>query len=124
MGYYILACDENENEIAYLRVYPGGIVMSRELGYDWFKLIDANECDGGVSGLGIEKNIKLVKLQKAVEKLKKYDIKEKLTEFNPSSLQSLNELWSSQKREFLNFMSACINWCTSNKKSKILIGFY
>ncbi|GAH99790.1 unnamed protein product, partial [marine sediment metagenome] len=44
-----------------------------QLGYDWFKLIDANECDGGVSGLAIEKNIKLVKLQNAVEKLKKYD---------------------------------------------------
>jgi len=124
MGYYISAYDENENEIAYLRIYSGGIVMTRELGYDWFKLIDASECDGGVSGLAIEKNIKLVKLQKAVEKLKTHDIKKKLAQINQNSSKSLHDEWSSQKREFLRFMSECINWCTSNKKNKILIGFY
>ena len=40
----------------------GTFGMIQEQGYDWFKLIDATECDGGVSGLGIEKKIKLVKL--------------------------------------------------------------
>jgi len=124
MGYYISAYDKKENEIAILRVYPGGIVMTREIGYDWFKLIDASECDGGVSGLAIEKNIKLVKLQNAVEKLTKYDIKEKFTELNPSSLQDLKELWISQKTEFIRFMNVCINWCISNNKKKIKFGFY
>ncbi|MHA1986543.1 MAG: hypothetical protein ACW98D_07890 [Promethearchaeota archaeon] len=124
MGYYISAYDGNEDEIAYLRIYPGGILMTRELGYDWFELLDASECDGGISGLGIEKNIKLDKLQKAVNKLKNSNIKVKLIEFNPSSLQDLQDLWVSQKTEFLRFMNVCIDWCISNQKKSIKFGFY
>lgn len=124
MGYYISAYDKDENEIAILRVFPGGIVMTREVGYDWFKLINASECDAGVSGSAIEKNIKLVELQNAVEILTNYGIKEKLTEFNPNSLRSLQELWISQKTEFIRFMNICIKWCISNNKKKIKVGFY
>ena len=124
MGYYICAYDENEKEFAYLRVITGGFIITRELGYDWFDLIDAMECDGGVSGMGIEKKIELATLQKAMEKLKTHNIKEELTQINPDFVSSMREDYNSQKREFFNFMSICINWCTSNKKSKVLIGFY
>ena len=74
--------------------------------------------------MGIDMKIKLVKLQKAVLKLKDYNIKERLSEFNPSSLQDLQDLWVSQKTEFLRFMNVCINWCISNKKKMIKFGFY
>ncbi len=124
MGYYISAYDENEKEIAILKVIVGGFIITRELGYDWFNLIGAKECDGGVSGMGIEKKIKLATLQKAMEKLKTHNIKEELTQINPDFVSSMQEDYNSQKREFINFMSMCITWCTSNKKDKILIGFY
>jgi len=124
MGYYICAYDDNEKEIAYLRVIIGGFIITRELGYDWFDLIDAKECDGGVSGTAIEKKIKLVKLQKTVEKLENHNITEKLTQINPVSAPSMQEDFNSQKGELLDFMRKCINWCILNKKSEILIGFY
>ena len=124
MGYYISAYDESEKEIAILKVIVGGFIITRELGYDWFDLIGAKECDGGVSGMGIEKKIKLATLQKAMEKLKTHNIKEELTQINPNMVSSMREEYNTQKREFINFMSICINWCTSNKKSEILIGFY
>jgi len=124
MGYYISAYDESEKEIAILKVIVGGFIITRELGYDWFDLIGAKECDGGVSGMGIEKKIKLATLQKAMEKLKTHNIKEELTQINPNMVSSMREEYNTQKREFINFMSICINWCTSNKKSEIFIGFY
>ena len=34
-------------------------------GYDWFALINASDCDGVVSGLGVEKYIQLVDLKRA-----------------------------------------------------------
>lgn len=124
LGYDIYAYNENEKEIAYMRVHAGGFLIIRDLGYDWFKLIDAKECDGGISGLSIEKKIKLDKLLKAMEKLKTHDIKGNLAQFNPDSLHIISNDWRSYKRKLRRFMRDCINWCLLNKKSEILIGFY
>ena len=102
----------------------GTFRMIHEQGYDWFKLIDATECDGGVSWLGIEKKIKLVKLLKAMRKLKTHDTKGKLAQASPLSGYYYIDKWSSRKRYLRRFMRKCINWCVLNKKSEILIGFY
>jgi hypothetical protein len=122
--YDIIAYDENGKEIAHMRAFIGAFRMIWEQGYDWFKLIDATECDGGVSGLGIEKKIKLVKLLKAMRKLKTHDTKGKLAQVRPLSHSYTRDEWSSRKRKLRKFMRECINWCILNKKSEILIGFY
>lgn len=61
MGFDIYAIEnvlwESGDEIAYHRAYMGAFRMMREQGYDWFNLIDAEECNGGVSGNGTEKFI-------------------------------------------------------------------
>ena len=122
--YHIVAYDESGKEILTMTAAIGTFRMIQEQGYDWFKLIDATECDGGVSGLGIEKKIKLVKLLKAIRKLKTHDTNGKLAQASPLSGYYYIDKWSSQKRYLRRFMRKCINWCILNKKSEILIGFY
>lgn len=122
--YDIMGYDENGKEIAHMRAHIGAFRMISEQGYDWFKLIDATECDGGVSGLGIEKKIKLVRLLRAMRKLKIHDAKGKLAQVRPLSGYYYIDKWSSRKRKLRRFMRKCINWCILNKKSEILIGFY
>lgn len=107
-----------------MNAYKEAIMIARELGYDWFKLIDAKECDGGICGMGIDKKIRLVELRQAMEKLKTHDIKEKVDQIALYSSSEIYDKWSPQKRNFQIFMRECINWCILNKKSEILIGFY
>ena len=119
MGFDIFARD-GEEEVVYLRAYMGAFRMCEEQGYDWFELIDAQECNGGVSGTGEEKQIKLSDLRKALKVLESH---------NPSGLAS--SLWNEEKRDewthrkpiLKEFMEKCIAWCEKNKKESILIEF-
>jgi hypothetical protein len=116
MGFDIYAIDEEGNEVAYLRAYMGAFRMCREQGYDWFKLIDAEECDGGVSGTGESKRISLRNLEKALEVLKEHDPKGKL------SGEGRDE-WSYRKPLLKGFMDKCVEYCLKNDKKSILIKF-
>ena len=124
MTYDITAYDENGLKIAYLRMGMGRFRQISEQGYDWFKLIDAWGCDGGVSGMGVDREIKLVKLMNAMDKLKNHDTKGRFAQASVLSGKFIYDIWSSKKRFIRRFMRKCINWCILNKKSKILIGFY
>ncbi|MHA1193596.1 MAG: hypothetical protein ACTSP9_15135 [Promethearchaeota archaeon] len=124
MAYDITAYDENGKKIVHLRFGIGTFRKICEQGYDWFKLINAWECDGGVSGMGVEKQIKLVKLLKAMKKLKTHDTKGRLAQYSPLLGNFIYDTWGSKKRILRKFMRKCINWCILNKRSEILIGFY
>jgi len=121
--YSISAFDDHRKEVAHFSVAMGAFRRISEQGYNWFKLIDATECDGGVSGMGIEKKIKLVKLLKAMKKLKAHKAKGKWIKLSDGTSLYLNA-WSTRKRVLRRFMRKCINWCILNRKSEILMGFY
>ena len=124
LAYDITAYDENGKEVAYMRLGKGRFREISEQGYDWFELINAWGCDGGVSGMGIDMKIKLVKLLKAMERLKTHNTKGRLAQPLPLSGNFIYDTWSSKKKILRRFMRKCINWCILNKKSEILIGFY
>ncbi|MFX0148837.1 MAG: hypothetical protein ACFE8E_13950 [Candidatus Hodarchaeota archaeon] len=121
--YSITAFDDKGKEIANMSLAVGAFIRISEQGYNWFKLIDAIECNGGISGLGIEKKIKLVNLLKAMKKLKAHHTKGKWIKL-PDGRSLYLDYWSTQKRVLRRFMRKCINWCILNNKSDILIGFY
>ncbi|MHA1757473.1 MAG: hypothetical protein ACTSVV_11925 [Promethearchaeota archaeon] len=73
MGYDITAFDEKKNVIAYLEAPANVFEKIKYNGYDWFELINATECDGIVSGLGVEKLIKLKDLEHAFNVLNTLD---------------------------------------------------
>ena len=93
-----------------------------EQGYDWFKLIDASDCDGGVSGNGNEKQISLSNLKNALKVLLKH---------KPNCLANggwkgeidLRDEFSYRKPILKEFMEECIKWCEDNKEDSILIYF-
>lgn len=116
MGFDIWAYDEKRHEVAYLRSYMGGFRMTAEQGYDWFKLIDASECDAGVSGNGDEKYISLDKLINALNVLEKHDPRGKL------SSEGRDE-WTYRKPQLKEFMEKCIDWIKKNNKEEIIIYF-
>ena len=116
MGYDIYALDDKENEIAYLRAYMGAFRMCREQGYDWFKLIDAEDQDGEVSGRGGTKKIKLTNLQNAMKALLKHNTRGVLTEEG-------RDKWSHRKPLLQEFMQKCIDYCKNNNKKTIRILF-
>ena len=125
--YSISAYDDKGKEIAHMSVAMGTFRRIREHGYDWFKLIVASECDGGVSGMGVDKKIKLYYLLKAMKKLKSHHVERELVKFHDGTKDGtwvLVDNWTGRKRQLRKFMRKCINWCILNKKSEILIGFY
>lgn len=117
LGFDIDVYDQDGKEIAYLRAYMGAFRMCREQGYDWFKLIDAEECDGGVSGTGDSKPILLKNLERAMAELERHDTKGKL------SSEERDE-WTYRKPLLKEFMQKCIEYCVKNNKKSILIAFH
>ena len=123
MGFDIFAyaIDKRRNnrddlkEVAYHRAYMGGFRMMREQGYDWFMLIDALECDAGVSGNGTGKIIKLIDLKVALRILKNFEVER-------MSSEDRDEI-TDRSPELIDFMKKCIRWCEKNKKEGILIYF-
>lgn len=73
MGYMIYSLDVDGNHVSELDVPMGTFRMLKQQMYDWFKLIDARECDGDMSGRGVIKRIELEKLREALESLKVHD---------------------------------------------------
>ena len=121
MGYDISAFDSEGREMANLNTYMGAFRMCREQGYDWFKLIDAEDEDCGVSGCGGQKEILLSNLRQAMKVLEEHDTQGKLTDDRDGTFR--NE-WEHRKPLLKEFMGKCIAWCEQNKKDRILIGFY
>lgn len=117
MGFDITAYDDDDDqEVAYYRTYMGGFRMMKEQGYDWFDLIDAYDCYGGVSGNGKDKQISVLKLRNALNILKSFKV-DKL------SSEGRDEI-SESKEYLIEFMEKCIKWCEDNdKKTSILIYF-
>jgi hypothetical protein len=64
MGYDIAAYD-GETYVASMEAPAYAFEKIKHNGYDWFFLIDAIECDGQVSGLGLEKKIKYKRIKHA-----------------------------------------------------------
>jgi len=113
---------KKSDEVAYHRAYMGGFRMMREQGYDWFKLLDAYDCYGGVSGNGTAKIIKLTFLKNALKVL---------LEHKPTNLANVSPVgddvgrdeFSDRKPRLKEFMEKCIRFCEKNKKQGILIYF-
>ena len=113
---------DNLEEVSYHRAYMGGFRMMREQGYDWFELIDAYDCYGGVSGNGIAKVIFIEKLKNALNVLENH---------KPTCLVNngfgdevdLRDEFNDRKPRIREFMKDCIKWCEKNKTEGILIYF-
>ena len=117
MGYDIWAGDywntaNKDNEI-YLRKGMGGFRRLALEGCDWFSLIDAMECDGGVSGNGTSKFISKENIEKTISLTKT---------FKPDTSDGYYEFENS-KDVLLEFMEKCINWCNKNDMESIPISF-
>ncbi|NMC05712.1 MAG: hypothetical protein GYA24_10895 [Candidatus Lokiarchaeota archaeon] len=88
-------------------------------GYDWFGTLEARDADGLFSGTGIEKEIKLRNLEKALKDLKRVEedvrvmLKEQYGSYPFARVEPI-------VREFTE---KCIAWCKKNKKDSIVIDF-
>lgn len=112
MGFDLYIYDDKYQELGYFRSYMGGFRMVREeVGYDWFDLIDAYDCYGGVSGNGQDKMIKLKDLEKARKDLLKI------------SSVGTHE-WAYRKPLLDKFMRIAIKYCRDNKLEEVKFGFY
>ena len=111
MGFEIHALDAG----ASLYAYMGAFRMCEEQGYDWFSLINANDCNGGVSGMGKGKLIKLKDFENALSVL----INHKPIR---SSIEGRDE-WKHRKPLLREFMERCIKWCKKNKRNSIYVFF-
>ncbi len=114
MGFDITAMDETGNEVADHRVYMGGFRMMYEQGYNWFELIDAMDCYGGVSGTGESKLIMKRDLIKARDILK---------DFKVTKLSEDRDEISDRRESLCEFMQKCIDWCEKEQKDSIMIEF-
>lgn len=113
MGYDIWAGDKdtyNTDDEIYFRISMGGFRVIAEEGYDWFKLIGAEECDGGVSGTGEDKKIGIRKIEKACASL--------ITHLIDGCYEA-----DAIEYDLLAFMEKCIKWCEKNNKRRIPIHF-
>lgn len=115
MGFDIYARDTDGDEVAYLRVHISGFRITREHGFDWFKLIKAEEHNCGVSGCGTSKLVKKADLIEALNVLE-------LHKPNPDT-QTYLESWKYRKPVLKRFMDSCINYCTEHKRKTIRIKF-
>lgn len=112
---------KKKDEISYHRAHMGGFRMMSEQGYDWFDLIRANDCYGGVSGNGNAKKIKLSDLRNALKVL----LEHKPTNLANSGFDNEQDRdeFSDRKPRLKEFMEKCIKWCEENKKEDVLIYF-
>lgn len=122
MGFDITAEDLKGKEVAYHRAYMGGFRMMAEQGYDWFTLIDANECYAGVSGNGDTKKIQLKDLKYALEILLRH-IPIGLANNGLGDEKDLRDEFNDRKPRLKEFMDKCIKWCKKNNQDKISINF-
>ena len=120
MGFDITAYDNKGNEIADLHAYMGAFRMLSEQGYDWFTLIDAIDCNCGVSGCGRSSPISLVNLKNAMQKLDTHDTKGKLA---CNSANDYRDEFTYRKPMLKEFMQKCIDWCEKNNRKSIRIFF-
>ncbi|MEX2681334.1 MAG: hypothetical protein Q6373_007020 [Candidatus Sigynarchaeota archaeon] len=144
MGFDIMALDDAGNDIAYLRASNRTFRMLSEQGYDWFGLLDANDCYGGVSGTGESMMISLDNLNRAMAALHTHDTKGRLGSVDPLRSPVIGEqlraitgqepepstaednfvdVFTQFKPELERFMKACIDWCVSRSKIEIEILF-
>jgi hypothetical protein len=107
---------EKDDIVATMITYMSAFRFLREQGYDWFKLIDAQECDGGVSGLHIGKYILLEDIRHALDMAKNHDPLGKLTKDGTDE-------WTKRKPKLTAFMEKCIEWCVSTDRDRIYIFF-
>ena len=120
MGFDITAMDLEGEDVAYHREYMGGFRMMAEQGYDWFTLINAQECYAGVSGNGETKKIKLEDLKYALKILLRH-IPIGLAS-NYTGEKDRDE-FNDRKPRLKGFMEKCIDWCEKNKQEEISIYF-
>lgn len=119
MGFDIFAVDKEGKVIAYHRAYMGGFRMMHEQGYDWFSLIDALDCYGGVSGNGNSKKISLINLEKALDVLLHHDTKGELADNHNEE----RDEFTYRKPIIKEFMEDCISWIKQNNETGIKIQF-
>lgn len=112
-----------KDEVAYHRAYMGGFRMMREQGYDWFDLINAYECYGGVSGTGEAKMINLSDLRNALKVLLKHKPTNLANNSFDNEKPEYRDEFNDRKPRLKDFMEKCIKWCEENNKEEILIYF-
>ncbi|MFX0102218.1 MAG: hypothetical protein ACFFCS_21815 [Candidatus Hodarchaeota archaeon] len=139
--------DDRGNEISGFNAPMATFRMLWQQGYDWFRLIDARECDADYSGRGVEKGIKMENLEKALEELTKHDPGGRLARIPfdmstqpqlPDDLAAFSDMYTTVRRgtvhEFEDtfrkykeplqeFMEDCIAWGNSTNNDEITIVF-
>ncbi|WP_411953560.1 hypothetical protein ACKXGF_09795 [Alkalibacillus sp. S2W] len=76
MGHDIYGVNQSQQQIAYARFH-----MFNDSAHDLYQLLDAKECDGGVSGIGAKKTFSKQQIEQALSQLQK-----RLDRFNHQSI--------------------------------------
>jgi hypothetical protein len=107
MGYDITAYSLDQKNITYMEAPANAFEKLKLLGYDWFSLIHAPECDGIVSGLGDEKEIEIAHIQNALKVLiaKEEEVKSKVnsTLVDPMGIAKIMEQSIQQHQKLTPF---------------------
>lgn len=112
MGYDIgLVNDEN----ICIHTYMGAFRMLSEQGYNWFKLIDAEKYDSGISGTGETGSISVDKIKNALDVLKKIKC-------DRLSSEGRDE-FTYRKPILIKFMKSCLDYAKKNNLETIDIYF-
>ena len=128
MGYDISGCG------AEISAPMGTFERIARQGYDWFALIGAKQFDGGGSGTGESAMISKMKLQQALEKLRKH--RPKAPDTSPTNIDRMvagpftrisyggpPNPFEHYKPVLDEFMTACIAWCDKNNAAEAEIFF-
>lgn len=103
----MVAHNKSEEEIGYLRFTMGD--LNAFLLYD---LLDANDCNGGVSGLGKSRTIFLEQIEKAVQTYN--------SNWEHQTHDESNEFIMWQHHEIINFLEKCLEAATKEDSVEVV----
>ncbi|MET3682554.1 hypothetical protein ABID56_000635 [Alkalibacillus flavidus] len=62
MGHDIYGVNQNHQQVAYARFH-----MFNDVAHNLYQLLDSEECDGGVSGIGVQKTFSKEQIKQALD---------------------------------------------------------
>ncbi len=112
MGFDIRAVNADGDTIASFRGFMGAFRMLHQVGYDWFVLIDAEDCDGRISGTGCRKWVRMDSLERGLRELLAHPVLGRILEQRPPAADDDSDELGIIVYPLRDFMTSCINWCS------------
>jgi|SRR5690625_4678492 len=98
--------NDKQEEVAYLRFSmgnPGAILV--------YELLDAEDFNGGVSGIGRSLTISLSKMEEALQTYQAL--------WNEEDIQKMNDFSKNQHKEIQQFLTRCVETAIKEKKVEV-----